>query len=115
GKRDAVAKQRVEYAQTDFQNAQQQVEAAVAQMENTRADLAYATITAPFDGTVGISQLRLGAYVVAGQSLLNTISSDDPISVDFVISEREIPRFTELRKAALNTKDSIFTIAFGNR
>lgn len=108
GKEDAVSRQRVEYAQTDLQNAKQQLASAEAQVASTSNDLRHATITAPFDGTIGISQVKLGTFVTAGQTLLNTVSSDDPISVDFVISEKEIIRFMELNKRV--TKDTLFSI-----
>ena len=114
-KEDAIAKQRVDYALTDFQNAKQQLAAAEAQVSNAQNDLHHATIFAPFDGTIGISQVKAGAYVTAGQTLLNTVSSDDPISVDFVISEKAIPRFTKLVNDPAAQKDTLFSIGFADR
>ncbi len=114
GKKDAVARQRVEYAQTDFINAQQQVAAAKAQVANAGADFERAIIRAPFDGTIGISQVKAGTFVTAGQTILNTVSTDDPMTVDFVISEKEIARFNEIKKVAEKSKDTAFSIAFGN-
>jgi len=67
-------------------------------------------INAPFDGTIGLSQVKLGALVSPGQTLLNTISSDDPVAVDFVVNEKEIGRFIRYEKGGANQIDSLFTI-----
>lgn len=109
--KDAIAKQQVDYAKADLLTAQSQLTAAKAQLESAKIDLSYTLVTAPFDGTIGISQVRLGAQVSPGQPLLNTLSSDNPILVNFSISEREIPRFNRLMKGNDNP-DSLFTIAF---
>lgn len=105
---DAIARQQVEYAQSDLQNARAQLASAEAQLQSAATDLRYSVITAPFSGTIGISQVRAGAQVSPGQPLLNTISSSDPIAADIVINEQEIPRFTRLREAM--AKDSVFML-----
>lgn len=110
--KEAIARQQVEYAQADLQTARSQVSSAEAQLQSASTDLRYSIINAPFSGTVGISQVRVGAQVSPGQPLLNTISSSDPIAVDFVINEQEIPRFTRLRQSA--AQDSAFVLAFSN-
>jgi membrane fusion protein (multidrug efflux system) len=115
GEQGMATKQRVEYSETDLQNAKSQVAAAEAQLQRASADLQHATITAPFDGTIGISQVKLGAYITSGQSHLNTISSDDPIAVDFVISEREIGRFNRLKQERPGKGDSLFTIVLADK
>jgi membrane fusion protein, multidrug efflux system len=109
GEQDAIAKQRVDYAVTDFQNAKQQLTAAEANLRAAETDLNHSIITAPFEGTIGISLVKRGAFVNAGQTLLNTISSDNPISVDFVINESDVYRFIKLQQQAKST-DSTFTL-----
>jgi hypothetical protein len=47
-----------------------------------------------------ISQVKVGAQVSPGTTLLNTISAEDPISVDIVINEKEIPRLQQLQNKA---------------
>ncbi|RYE19426.1 MAG: efflux RND transporter periplasmic adaptor subunit, partial [Sphingobacteriales bacterium] len=68
-----------------------------------RTDLSYATITAPFTGRIGISQVRLGAQVTPGTTLLNTISAESPVAVDVVINEQDIDRFYGLQKKSTDT------------
>lgn len=111
-KQDAIAKQQVDYADAALEAAQKQVEAAKAALNAVRSNVGFATITAPFDGTIGISQVRTGTSVVAGQTVLNVVSTDNPIGVDFVVDQNEIYRFAQLQSAQTKN-DSTFSIAFG--
>ncbi len=113
-RQDAIARQRVDYALADLKTAQSQVTSAEAALTSAATDLRYAVITAPFNGTIGISQVKVGSQVSPGQTLLNTISSDDPIAVDFVISQNEIPRFSRLQTQQ-SSSDSLFTLQFADQ
>lgn len=113
-KKDAIAKQQVDYAEATYAAAEKQVEAAKASVRSTQTNVRYSTIVAPFDGTIGISSVRLGASISPGVTLLNTISSDDPIAVDITVDQKEIFKFTKLQAKSNGTKnDSTFTLAFG--
>jgi len=94
---DAIAKQTLDYALTDVNNQKAQVQAAQAALVSAETNLERSVIRAPFAGMVGISQVRNGALVSAGTTLLNTISSVDPVAVEFQIAEREIPEFLAYR------------------
>ncbi len=107
---DAVAKQTLDHAMTTLQNAKDQLTAAKQDLARTQTDLGYSIIKAPFDGTIGISQVKVGNTVTTGQTVLNTISSDNPMAVDFVVNEKQIPRFLKLKQNPPNPADSIFTI-----
>ena len=109
-KRDAVARQTLEHSQADLESAKMQVAAVEANVKNVQTNLKYSVITAPFDGTIGISLVKLGSSVTAGQTLLNTISSTDPMAVDCAVDEKQIARFTQLLKTTDNEHDSTFTI-----
>ena len=90
-----------------------QVAAARANVSSLKSNVNFARIYAPFSGTIGISQVKKGTAVVAGQTILNTISTDNPMAVDFTIDQKDIYRFTQLQQSKNNSKDSIFIIAFG--
>jgi len=107
---DAVAKQRVDYALTDLANADSQVAAAQAQLSSASNDLQRATIVSPLTGTIGISQVKLGALASPGTTLLNTVSTNNPIAVDISVNQAEIPRFTQLQRTSTAVKDSLFTV-----
>lgn len=114
-KADAIAKQQVDNAEAAYEAALKQVEAAKATVRSVQTNVRYTTISAPFDGTIGISLVRLGAAVSAGQTVLNTISSDNPIAADITVDQKEIFRFTQLQAAGQKAKnDTTFTLAFGN-
>jgi membrane fusion protein (multidrug efflux system) len=106
---DAIAKQRVDYANADKQTAASQVAAAEANLANAATDLARSVIKAPMSGTIGISPVRLGSLVSAGSTLINTISSPDPIAVDIAVGEHEIQRFVKLQSSQVK-KDSTFSL-----
>lgn len=110
--KEAIARQVLDNARAEFLAAEAQVKAAEAQVASAGTDLEYTVITAPFAGQVGISQVRVGGQVSPGQPQLNTISSSGPIQVDFVINEREIPRFNRLMNAE-SSPDSLFTLRLG--
>ncbi len=112
-KHDAIAKQQVDYADAALEASKRQVAAARAAVNSVRANVNFSTILAPFSGTIGISNVKVGTSVVAGQSVLNTVSTDNPIAVDFAVDQKEIYRFTQLQQQKANPKDSSFMIAFG--
>src|SRR5699024_6208638 len=55
---DAIAKQTLDYAETDLSNRKAQVQAAKAKLMTAETNLNRSIITAPFDGVIGISQVR---------------------------------------------------------
>jgi membrane fusion protein, multidrug efflux system len=113
-KKDAIAKQQVDYADAALEAAKKQVDAARANVNAVKASVGFATIVAPFTGTIGISQVRSGTSVIAGQTVLNTVSTDNPVGVDFSLDQKEIYRFSMLEQQSAKSNDSTFTIAFGN-
>lgn len=113
-RQQAIARQRVDYVRAELRAAHSQVDAAEANLSAAATDLRYSLITAPLSGTIGISRVKVGAQVSPGQTLLNTVSTEDPIAVDFVVSQDEIPRFNRLRKEQ-STGDSLFTLKLADR
>lgn len=112
-KQDAVAKQLLDNAIATLETSKSQVAVAQAAVTTARTNLGFSVIRAPFTGKIGLSQVKLGAQIGAGTTLLNTISSENPIAVDFVIDESKIPRFNQI----LNHKtqsDSTFKVQFSN-
>ena len=111
-KHDAIAKQQVDYANAAYEVAKKQVAAAKANVTGVQSNVRFSRIYAPFNGTIGISRVKQGTSVVAGQTVLNTVSTDNPIAVDFNVDQRELYRFLQLQQNARRT-DSVFSIAFG--
>jgi membrane fusion protein (multidrug efflux system) len=107
---DAIALQQVDVSKADVANAQSQIAASQAALRSVELDVRHSVITAPLTGTIGIAQVKLGALVTQGQTLINTVSAEDPIAVDVNVAEQDIARFTRLQQAKGVRKDSIFTL-----
>ncbi|MCB0706865.1 MAG: efflux RND transporter periplasmic adaptor subunit [Saprospiraceae bacterium] len=109
-KKDAVAIQALDNAEATFATAQQEVAAARAAVDNVQTNVKYATISAPFDGTIGISLVRTGASISMGQTLLNTISTDNPIAIEVAIDQSQLLFFSEIKAAGGGRTDSLFQL-----
>ncbi|GAB3937966.1 efflux RND transporter periplasmic adaptor subunit [Larkinella terrae] len=112
-KQDAIARQVVDNAEAALESAKMQVAAAKANVSRVSTSLQYATIKAPLTGTIGISQVKLGAAVSPGQTLLNTISSDNPVAVDIAVDETDIPRFVRFQNRKITDSTFVFMLPDG--
>lgn len=110
---DAIAKQILDHAVANLQSAKMQVAASQANVQSVETNLKYTTIYAPFDGTIGISSVKIGTAVYQ-QTLLNTVSTDDPISADIAIDQSLIPYFTTLLDKGTSPGDSTFTVTLSD-
>ncbi len=110
-KNDAVARQTVDQAQAAYETSKGDVAVAKAGVLSAKTDLSYSIISAPFTGRIGISQVKLGAQISPGTTLLNTLSSEHPIGVDVVINEQDIARFYALKKS---NSDSTFKLTLSD-
>jgi membrane fusion protein (multidrug efflux system) len=111
-KYDAVAKQLVDNADAALEVAQKQAQAARANIQAVQTNVRYTKVYAPFDGVIGISLVKPGAAVTAGQTLLNSVSTDNQLAVDFNIEQKDIFRFTTLMNDKSKPNDSTFSLAF---
>lgn len=107
-KYNAVAKQQYDHAMITLQNAKNQVSASEQEVKTAKTNLGYSVIYAPFSGTIGFSDVKLGNVVTNGTAL-NTISTEDPMAVDFVINEKQLQKFEQLQEGK-HQVDSLFTI-----
>lgn len=71
-----------------FDEANAELGVTQANVDLSRTKLEYMTITAPFDGTVGLRKVSPGEYVNVGQELANFVSYD-PMKVNFTIPETQ--------------------------
>jgi membrane fusion protein (multidrug efflux system) len=109
-KNEAIAKQVLDNSLARLETAKLQVQAAQASVQQSRSGLKYTSVSAPISGIIGISQVQLGALVMTNQTLLNTLSTDDPMAVDFGVDQKEIVRFTKLLAQNKNPRDSTFQL-----
>jgi RND family efflux transporter MFP subunit len=110
-KYNAVAKQLYDHAIITLENAKNTVKASDQAVKTAKTNLNYAVVYAPFSGTIGFSMVKLGDVVNPGATVLNTISTDNPMAVDFIINEKQLPKFERLQDGnKQHTVDSLFTI-----
>lgn len=114
-KNEAIAKQMVDNADAALEVAKKQAAAAKANIQAVQTSVRYTKVYAPFDGVIGISNVKVGAAVTAGQTVLNTVSTDGNLAVDINIEQNDIFRFTKLLSEKNNASDSTFKLAFGTQ
>jgi membrane fusion protein (multidrug efflux system) len=108
--KEAIAKQILDNSRTELQTAEAQLMSAKAAYTTAKTNVERSSIRAPFDGIIGISQVRNGALVSAGGTLLNTISTVNPIAVEFQVSENELSQIIGYQNQPQVLKDSIITL-----
>ena len=88
---NAISKQEYENATTGAQQAEADIAAQRAALNQAQIDLARTTITAPISGRIGRSVFTTGALVSAAQAdPLTTISRIDPVFVDIQQSSADL-------------------------
>lgn len=92
---DAVSRQEFDAVQAREQAGQAEVDAARAAVRTAELDLEYTRVTSPIDGVMGRAGFRVGGLVTAYTSLLTTVYANDPMFVNFSVSEQ---RMLELRR-----------------
>ena len=79
------------------------VMAAEASLSKAQEDLVDTVVYAPMSGRLAIDDLAIGTYVNPGSTTLVTIGNNDPIFVQFSISESEYLKFVNADKNRDNT------------
>ncbi|MBP2631549.1 MAG: efflux transporter, family, subunit [Firmicutes bacterium] len=91
---DALAMQTL----TAQQSTERQNAAAVAynraNVQKAADDLNDTVIVSPVDGRMDVNDLSVGTYVAAGSTTMATVSSTDPVFVQFSMSENEYLQLT---------------------
>jgi membrane fusion protein (multidrug efflux system) len=85
---------------------------AKANVETAKLNLSYTTIASPLGGVSAAAQQKVGAYLNPANSQLTTVSSLNPMWVNFSISENELSSFRDQTAKGLiiPPKDRNFTV-----
>ncbi|WP_136480715.1 efflux RND transporter periplasmic adaptor subunit [Cognatitamlana onchidii] len=86
---NAVSKSDLDAAKATYEASISSVDAANANLKQSRIKLGYTQITSPIDGLIGKTEAREGEYVGKSPNpvILNTVSRIDTVRVQFSISE----------------------------
>jgi membrane fusion protein (multidrug efflux system) len=90
---EAISRQVYDNAVATAEQARAEVNASKAALQESQLGLDYAEVRSPLRGRIGVAQVFPGGLVTAGQTVLATLSSDDPAWVYFTISEAELLDF----------------------
>ena len=93
---DRERKQALDAAIAEEKAANAEVRAARAEVQTAKLRLAYTRVTSPLGGVVGRAEVRIGASVEAYDTLLTRVYANDPMYVEFSISEQ---RMLQLQRA----------------
>jgi RND family efflux transporter MFP subunit len=99
-------------ARAAIDNARAAIRAGEAAVDSARLQVGYTTIRSPLDGRMGRAEVRVGSLVGrADSTLLATVSTLDPMYVNFSVSEREALGVWRRRQAELRARPDADPIA----
>jgi membrane fusion protein (multidrug efflux system) len=78
-------------SQSEYDNTEAQFKQGMAQCDNIRSVIAKKNIRAPFAGRLGIRLINLGQVLNEGEAIVS-LQSLDPIFVDFLLPQQELPK-----------------------
>jgi RND family efflux transporter MFP subunit len=111
-KNNFVSQAALDAAQAEYRSQLALVNSIKAQLDNTKVELSYCTITAPISGRAGTINVTLGNNVKANDAApLVTINQISPIRVQFAIPERY---YDPVRKAMAQSTTRVKAIRKGN-
>jgi len=88
-----AARAHVETAKAQIEAASAAVEAAKATLDNAKVNLEFTRLTSPIDGIAGAAQMQLGNLASPASIPVTTVSTLDPIKVNFTVGEQEYLSF----------------------
>ena len=92
---NALSQKDLDDANGSEQSSAASLAQAKASVDTAKLNLSYTTIASPLNGVSGAAQQKVGAYLNAANSQLTTVSSLNPMWVNFSISENELTAFRD--------------------
>ena len=102
---NAIPRQTYDLAVSQEKQAVSVVASKKALLDRAKLDRSYAEILSPITGQIGLQNVEVGSVVSAGQTVLATVSTLDPVYVYFSVSETSLLERMRQRPA-LAQKDS---------
>lgn len=88
-KTNAVSQKQLDDAILATRESQAAVEACQAAIDQAKLNLGFTIVESPIDGIAGIAKAQIGDLVSPGGMILTSVSSVDPIRLDFAITEQD--------------------------
>jgi membrane fusion protein (multidrug efflux system) len=90
---DAIPRQTYEQAVAVEKQARSLVESRREGVARARLDRSFAEVRAPVTGQIGLQKIEVGGLATAGQTVLGTVSTLDPVVVYFSLAETDYIAF----------------------
>jgi len=84
-----AAKAQIETARAQIQGANAAIQAVTATVETAKLNLSFTRLTSPIEGLAGMAQQQVGALVSPAGGPVTTVSTVNPLKVNFTASEQE--------------------------
>jgi membrane fusion protein (multidrug efflux system) len=106
---DAIDRKTADTAASAAEQNRAVVAANQAKLQQAEEDLEDTIIVSPVDGRVDVNDLSIGNFVAAGSTVMATVSSTDPVWVQFSMSENEYLKFAQMGNGSLpeNIKNNL--------
>ncbi len=109
----AVSRQELDERASARRDAESGLASAQASLDTARLNLGYTRVRAPVSGRTGRAELTAGNYVTAGQSILTSIVSIDPIYAVFEADEQAFLKYADLSRRAAGARTAKNTVYMG--
>jgi multidrug efflux system membrane fusion protein len=109
GQQRFVSAQQIDRDRAQVENLQGAVAKDQASIDLAKLNLEYCYVRSPTDGRTGRRLVDPGNYVAAGGATLVNIQLQDPVYVDFTISENDLARLRENMKQGNTLRVDVLT------
>lgn len=103
---NAIPRATYDAAVAAVKSAEAAVESRKAAIDKLRLDVQNTEVRSPVDGRIGFQQVDVGGVTTAGQTVLATVSTLDPVYVEFSVAEADYVRFMRANAAAGATAEA---------
>jgi RND family efflux transporter MFP subunit len=94
----AISQQEFDQRVAAVREAESQAKSAQAALNAANLNVEYAAIRAPISGRVSRAEITVGNLVSAGQTMLTTVASQDPVHVYFDVDEQQYLKYVSLAR-----------------
>jgi membrane fusion protein (multidrug efflux system) len=99
-KDNAIPRQTYEQTVAQEQQTQAVVDARRSSLDKARLERSFSEVRSPISGQIGLQKVEVGAFAAAGQTVLATVSTLDPVAAYFSIAEVDYLAFAKRLRAA---------------
>ncbi len=94
----AISLQEFDQRVATLREAESQAKSAQAALTTANLNIEYANIRSPISGRVSRNEISVGNLVTAGQTLLTTVASQNPMHVYFEVDEQQYLKYSALAR-----------------